>query len=67
MSVARPQPRDKRGAQRSTNSAHKNVRAGLLKQQRSHEQRCLHSLARDHQQREEEHACERLRAGLQRR
>ena len=66
--VARPQPRQRRrGHDPTGGTEHQVDRAAPLRHQRAHQQRRFHPLARDHQEREEEHAGESPSAHLGRR
>src|SRR5262245_48321614 len=65
VSVPRPEPGHTGREQRPGRGANDHRHRLHLKQQRAHEQRRLHSLARDHEQREAEHAKKRRRALLE--
>ena len=56
MAVARPQPRDDAGDGDAGERADDDVDRAHLEDQRAHQERRLHALARDHQQREEKDA-----------
>ncbi len=65
MAVPGPQPGDKGGTQRADRRSADDVDRLDLEQQGAHQQRGLHPFARDHQQREREHAEERGGAALE--
>ncbi len=67
VAIPRPERSDKRGECHPRQRADNHVNRFHLEQQGAHQQRCFHSFARDHQQREQEHARECRGAGLHRR
>ena len=56
MPVARPQPRDQNSDEGADDRSADDTHRLHLEQERAHQQRRLHALSRDHQERETEHA-----------